>query len=434
MKKSLLCLGVAVLATLNATAQPGRARREINANALLSASNYVAYVEPTEPLSAAPKGYEPFYMSHYGRHGSRWLIGKWEYDDAIGILQRGHDAGQLTERGELLLTQLTTFRRTAEGRLGELTTVGERQHHGIGKRMAEHFPEIFKQDDSQVDARSTVVIRCILSMTAACEELTRANPNLRIHNDVSESFQYYLNADWSQRAREDNSKRWEAMKPFNPTKQWINPTRFWKQLFKDEAYRDSVNNSRTSLMKRVFDIAGNMQSHDDGIDLYDLFTLNERFDLWKIKNIEWYIGYAQGTAPFTQSELLRNIIATADTVAQSRTFHGATLRYGHEVCVMPLAALLELGQCYPEVPSKGLDSLHHAFFNYEIYPMASNVQLVFYRNKKSASEPVLVKALLNEREQTMPVEPVEGKYYKWDDLRAYYLDKLSRYESGEIHQ
>lgn len=425
----ILTLALAATLSLNAMAQPGRARKEINANPLLSASNYLAYIEPTEVKDVAPKGYEAFYLTHYGRHGSRWLIGAWEYDDAIGILQRGSDAGQLTARGEELLSQLKAFRQTTEKRLGELTEVGERQHHGIGRRMAQRLPSVFKDKRTQIDARSTVVIRCILSMTAACEELAAANPKARIHNDVSESFQYYLNADWTERMRCDNRARWDAMKPFNPTQQWINPTRFWAQLFKDAAYRDPVKNSRTELMKRVFDIAGNMQSHDNGIDLYDLFTPNERFDLWKIKNIEWYIGYAQGTAPFSQGNLLKNIIQTADTIADSRTFRGATLRYGHEVCVMPLAALLELEGCYPEVPAVGLDTLHHAFFNYEIYPMASNIQLTFYRNKKNAQAPVLVKARLNEREVTLPGTPTEGKYfYRWDDLRQYYLRKLAAYD------
>ena len=52
-----------------------KARQEIHENHLLSASNFLAYIDPTEALTPAPKGYEPFYLTHYGRHGSRWLIG-----------------------------------------------------------------------------------------------------------------------------------------------------------------------------------------------------------------------------------------------------------------------------------------------------------------------------------------------------------------------
>ena len=52
-------------------------------------------------------------------------------------------------------------------------------------------------------------------------------------------------------------------------------------------------------------------------------------------------------------------------------------------------------------------------------------QLVDAPNKTFRLEDI--KALLNEREVSMPVEPVKFPYYRWDDLRAYYTAKLQRY-------
>ena len=46
------------------------------------ANYYYAYPYPEKPLpqlTAAPKGYEPFHIEHYGRHGSRWHIGNRVY-------------------------------------------------------------------------------------------------------------------------------------------------------------------------------------------------------------------------------------------------------------------------------------------------------------------------------------------------------------------
>ncbi len=62
-----------------------KARQEIHDNIRLSASNLLAYVDPTEAdaLTPTPKGYEPFYMSHYVRHGSRWLCSDGEYQDVL---------------------------------------------------------------------------------------------------------------------------------------------------------------------------------------------------------------------------------------------------------------------------------------------------------------------------------------------------------------
>ena len=35
---------------------------------------YYAYPYTTDSLAPVPAGFKPVYMSHYGRHGSRWAI------------------------------------------------------------------------------------------------------------------------------------------------------------------------------------------------------------------------------------------------------------------------------------------------------------------------------------------------------------------------
>lgn len=414
----LLCCGIATAQT---------AQEELKANRYLSGSNYLDYDRQlsTTPLTPAPKGYEPFYMSHYGRHGSRWLIGEGDYTTPLNILRDAHEAGKLTAEGEAVLKKLEDFFPTTVKRLGELTTVGERQHHGIGSRLARNFPEIFKAKNVPIDARSTVVIRCILSMEAECEELAAANPTARIHNDVSESLQYYLNQGWSDRLRQASR---EGRKVRNQYEQkYSHPERLMKLLFNDQQYvYDNIRAS--SLMRQLFEIAANMQSHDTDIELYSLFTDEETYDQWRMRNIGWYLDYAAAPQtgaimPFSQLNLLKNIIETADTVRQTQ----ATLRFGHEVCVMPLACLLELGQCGAQV--ENLDTLDRVWRNYRIFPMACNVQLVFYRPKKGKTGDILVKALLNEREVTLPVKTDMYPYYKWNDLRQYYLEKLDKFDA-----
>ena len=170
MKKKTLTLLVFSCSLLTSFAQT--AKEEIYADILKSGSNYMAYQAPTKALTKAPKGYEPFYMSHYGRHGSRWLINENDYTSVIRVFRRANELGKLTPLGKEALAKLERFIPTTKGRLGELSDIGEQQHHGIGRRMTENFPEIFSGKDAEVDARSTVVVRCILSMTAECEELT----------------------------------------------------------------------------------------------------------------------------------------------------------------------------------------------------------------------------------------------------------------------
>ena len=454
--KKLFPLFAALLLTLGLAAQTSPLD-EIQRNVLLSASQYTAYVDPAPDyqLTPAPKGYEPFYLTHYGRHGSRWLIRPAQYTDVTDVLERAHQQGALTPRGEQLWAALSEWLPSTDKRLGELTNVGERQHHRIGRRLTERFPEIFGAKDCEVDARSTVVIRCILSMEAECEELLAYNPAISIHNDVSESFQYYLNQDWSQRIKDEQKARWKEV-TFDYKKAYLHPERLWGEIFRDTAYRDAKLKSRTHFMREFFKMCGNMQSHgpvpglqaDDPtlswkhqsrpLNLYGWFTGQEIFDLWRTENLEWYVNYVAGKAPFTQENLLWNIIQTCDTTLHKAGFHGATMRFGHEVCVMPLAALLELGEAGRQYPLSELDRLADRWANFRIYPMGCNVQLVFYRPKSGrwaanyteGEGDILVKALLNEREVTLPVKPYRGPYYRWKDLRAYYVDKLTQFTNS----
>ena len=435
MKRTAFLLTLAMLC-LTLTAQQKSAREEIAANRYLSGSNYLDYDRhpATKPLTPAPKGYEPFYMSHYGRHGSRWLIGKHDYSRVADVLEKAEKDGKLTERGCWTLEQLHRFIPCTIKRLGDLTTVGERQHHGIGRRMTEHFPEIFKKKGVAIDARSTVVPRCILSMVAECEELMAANPTARIHNDVSESLQYYLNQPRDQRLK-DQSKLVKSKQKRAYQERMTQADRLMSLLFNDTKWvEDSVNT--VNLMYDLFEVAANMQSHDTDIDLLSLFTADEMYSQWCIRNWSWYLDYGAapqtgGIMPFSQRNLLRNIIETTDTVLGSspaKAHTQATLRFGHEVCVMPLACLLELDQCGISVENP--DSLDRYWRNYNIFPMGCNIQMVFYRPKKGRQGDVLVKVLLNERETTLPVATKQWPYYPWNDLRSYYIEKLRKYEAG----
>ena len=424
MKHFIFLLAATALA-VSATAQT--AREEIKANKYLSGSQYLDYNRrlPDKPLTPAPKGYEPYYMSHYGRHGSRWLISDNSYTGPRDVLSEAKDQGKLTPFGEEVLKKIEAFEPTSVKRLGDLSTVGERQHHGIGKRMTENFPEIFKAKNVPIDARSTTVNRCILSMIAECEEFAAANPTARFHNDVSESLQYYLNQPWDGLVKEtgsDGKLRREAFRS-----KYTHPERLMKALFNDQQWVFS-NLRAGSFMRSLFEIATNMQSHDTDIELFSIFTEEEIYDLWKQNNIAWYIAYGpapltKGIMPFSQRNLLKNIIETADTVTQTQ----ATLRFGHEVCVMPLACLLELDNCAVQV--ENLDELDQYWQNYKIFPMGCNIQLVFYRPKKGKSGDILIKALLNEREAKLPIATDQYPYYKWSDLRQYYLDKLAKFEA-----
>lgn len=79
MRRKALLLTLAVLTALPLT-HAQKALNDIRRDITLSASNYVCYRGSEAPApTPAPKGYKPFYISTYARHGSRWLIAPNDY-------------------------------------------------------------------------------------------------------------------------------------------------------------------------------------------------------------------------------------------------------------------------------------------------------------------------------------------------------------------
>ena len=126
---------IAMLLVLTMPAMAQRAKEEIKADRNLAASNYLAYPGPKQKLTKAPEGYTPYYISHYGRHGSRYLISPAQYSDAVNILAKADSLGKLSPRGHDVLDKVRILVAEAQGRLGELTPLGAEQHRGIAHRM-----------------------------------------------------------------------------------------------------------------------------------------------------------------------------------------------------------------------------------------------------------------------------------------------------------
>ena len=404
-------------------------RDEIHQNIYRSGSNYYAYPGPLqEKLTPAPRGYTPYYISHYGRHGSRYLINDSDFDNAWKPLMRADSLDKLTSFGKDVLRRVTLIRDEADLRHGELSLLGAEQHQQIASRMYERFPEVFK-GVTNIDAKSTVVIRCILSMENALHSLLRHNPKLIIRHDASEHDMWYMNF-WDReldklKMPEDVKKKYDEFCARHQHNE-----RLMKSLFNDDNYWKNEIDVQ-DLTYHLFKLASNLQSTElrHNITLYDLFTEEELYDNWLQTNAWWYINYGPsplngGVAPYSQRNLLRVMIQEADSCLKLK-HPGATLRYGHEVCVMPLACLLEcdnFGKAIEDLEQLDDEGWHC----YKIFPMGCNVQMIFYRHKKGKGD-ILVKVLLNENEATLPLKPVAGPYYKWSDFRDYYLKKLNSF-------
>lgn len=438
MRKTILIIAMALTVV---TSDAQSFRDVINADPQKSASSYKAYPTPSGKLTPAPKGYKPFYMSHYGRHGSRFLIDPKQYSRPIALLAHADSLGLLTPDGKYALQAARAMAAEAYNRYGELTKLGAQQHRQIANRMSQRFPEIFRDTTATIDARSTVVIRCILSMENELQELLRHNAKLKVTCDASEHDMYYMNNykdTLVARLRHEPAVKSTYDKW---VKSHVDNRPLMHRLFNSAAYADTISTCNT-LAADLFHLATIAQNSEiaDKVNLYRLFTTDELYHLWQQTNIRWYLYYGAsavsgGRMPWAERPLVRDIVEKADSCLKLN-HPNATMRFGHDSVVLPLVCLLDIDGY--GTSTADIDSLEaYNWINTNIYPMACNVQFVFYKPIDPASKkPILVKVLLNEEEATLPIAayPIPSAeergsmgipYYSWQDVRNYLLSKCN---------
>ena len=438
MRKILIVLS-AIMLTVDLQADIIK-KGQVNADNLKKmAGSVYAYEAPTEPLTPAPKGFKPVYLTHFGRHGSRFLDNASNYDRPYNILKEADDAGALTDFGKDVLRRLEIIRAEADQRAGDLTPKGMQQHRDIARRMVENYPELFT-NDKIIMARSTTSHRVLVSEYSALMQILRMRPKIRLDYDSSnhdEPWMYTEDKAVSAHKRKINS----AVQEFN--QRHTHPERLMSVLFKDPGYIKDVNgrDQSGSLYSSLYDVASYVQGSDPGVDLNDVFTYDEWYDLFLMNNMRWYsqAGYSPLTdnvVPYGHCVTLQNFLDFADEALVGNGV-SVILRYGHEVTLMSFFSLLDLNDSGYSTDDIESVADHWAAYNYAY--MGGNVQWVFFRNKKGE---VIVKFLLNEQEATLPesvpfYKDAKGierhPYYRWEDVRKFYQAKIDYWEDFKAH-
>ena len=427
MKRVILILCVLGLA-LNISAQ--KPLQDIKKNLRLSGGSFLIYPGPKQhKLTTAPDGKKPFYISHFGRHGSRYPTKPTDFSYVIKTLQAAEDEHALTPLGSDVLQRVIKMEQEAYLREGELTSLGAQQHREIAERMVQRFPTVF-EGNVTIEAKSTTSIRAILSMSNCLMRLQALNPKLNIKLDASQHDMDYLRHNDKVLSEQAQNEKNKAM--YNAFLDAHTPwQRVVSQLYADTAYMNHHVDGK-KLSNYLFRLASVVQGMDirKTVTLYDLFTDEELYENWRKDNVFWYLGYSftpnnGGKMPFIQRFLLKNIIEQADSCLKLDR-PGATLRFGHDTALLPLVCLMGINDF--DLQTEDLDKMERSgWADYKMIPMAANLQFVFYR-KNIHDKDVLVKVLLNENEATLPLKTDVAPYYHWEDFRDYYLQRINSYD------
>ena len=417
-----------------AAAVPDR-RKEIASNPETAAGLFRPYpARNREIVSKAPSGYRPFYISHYGRHGSRWLSNAKEYMNVLGPLERAAAAGSLTPKGEHLYEMVKQARSNALGIEGCLTPLGTEQHRGIAERAFANYPDVF-DNNAEIDSRSTLTVRCVMSMNAFCMRLKELNPHLNINFESSdrttatlahvygianpvhpEYKDYCKNGDYLRRAHDIVREKMGAKN-------------FLDSLFKSNVFDNQEE--EMNFLFYLFYLTADQANVTPMVEMWDIYTPEQLYWMAVAENFrgiakfgghkdveKWTLSYAV--------PLLEDILVRSDNAINGNG-RSADLRFGHDVVLMALVPLMCLDG-YENVPDDPEEMIRR-WNLYNVTPMGANMQMIFYRPLKENKNDIIVKILLNEQEVTLPLKSYNGNFYKWNDIKQLYINRINQYKS-----
>jgi hypothetical protein len=370
-----------------------------------------------EPVTPSPSGYKPFYISAYARHGSRYYWNDRLYKQLDTLMKTANEKDLLTEEGKAFYARFVEAEQELMTGISELTEVGWQQHQQIARTMYERFPDVF-WEGGNVLAISSLSGRCVLSMSAFCQELVQCNPLIEIRE---QSSRFTLDGVVPGDKQNPAYREWPKAKP-----------RFEANM--DSFARDTLiyNKVITRVFKSTDGLPGSMRRIASNlVSLYtslpsiehegmlgNILTDEDIVQYWETDNLgsySWVFSDQYRTIP-----ILKDIIAKADAVLSGKSDRIADLRFGHDSYIGPMTVLMGLdgADLDPEDPYE----VKNCYQNWKTCK-ASNIQLVFYRNQKSPDD-ILVKCLLNGFEVSLPIQTDTFPYYRWSDLRAFYQERI----------
>ena len=344
MKKLLFVLtaflGLAAASALAQVHQSPAAVQALQEDRTRAGNNLNSYEFFPIKDTKAPAGYKPFYVSHYGRHGSRSDWGGNAFLGVIAVMEQGQAKGILTPDGEMLLEGARKVLAGWDGMDGRLSQRGVREHAAIAKRLYNRYPQVFK-GQKDVRAFASTVQRCIISMNSFTNSLIRQNPKLEIRLDTGEKFMEYLDNEkgWQQKTGKAMRKSFEYMRDIPDDSLGV-----LSKVFTDPVAAREIVKSARHFTDDVFNTARVAEDFDIEEDIYSVLPFDAVYRRWAQNNMFLYLGHCNSVdsgaerVPMAES-LVADIVTKADEAIAGGKYC-ADLRFGHDYPLMALVSYL----------------------------------------------------------------------------------------------
>lgn len=386
--------------------------------------NYYPYQFQDIKDVPAPKGFKPFYISHYGRHGSRSSWGGSYMEDLPRELQTAKERGLLTPAGDSLLVTILEMNKEYNGNKGRLTRLGAREHQQLADRMYDRFKPVFTNYSRNVNSVSSTVQRCIVSMAAFTSELARKDPKLNQTWDTGESFMLYLNNESDKPIYSRVNKLQKEMEA-----EWLpDSLSTMRKIFTDpDAARPIINRNLERFQHDIYEYAILQGSFEVDLNIWSYIPFEAAYRYGESNDVRLYLGqcnsveYGDRRMNFC-NPLVQDVIDKAEHAIKYGDVC-ADLRFGHDVALLALYSFIGVEGVSARLTA---EQARGVWWTAKYCPFAGNLQMVFYRNKAGV---VIMKFLQDEKEVRVPeLQPYAGDYYyKWDDVREMLEKKIQHW-------
>ncbi len=374
---------------------------------------------------AYPDSIVPVFINHVGRHGARYPASSANCLALRKALERADSAGTITALGRSLRTLNDKVMTLSEGRWGALDSLGMAEQASIATRMFYNYAEAF-ENGKTVSAISSYSPRAMMSMFSFVHQLDRLNNRLSFTTSTGKANSPLLrpfdtDEDYLKFRRD---KVWKPA--YDAYLAEACPVTALRRVLGDRFPFSGDDEMRDLALVEYYVVAG-LQAMGLPSEMQKYFTLDEANALWSCFNLRQYLQRTATTVSTIPADiaadLVLNIIDTTDAfITGENTTTSAVLRFGHAETLMPLLSLLRIPGC--RYLTNYFDTVGQHWRDFYVVPMASNIQFIVFKSKKTGR--FYVRVDLNEQ----PVQLRSGDtelYYPWGELRRYLMDCVPLY-------
>lgn len=364
-----------------------------------------------------PDSLSVIYLSHVGRHGSRYPAGSANCLKMRQALEHADSLGTITPLGKDMLALTRSVIAASNNRWGALDSLGMAEQRAIASRMFAAYSNLIGEGCT-VNAIASYSPRVMMSMFSFIHQLDRLNNRAnyltsagRMNSPLLRPFD--VDPDYLEFRRENI---WEP-----PYSEYISQacpiTAVVRVLGRDYPFGDT-DAARDLAITQYYVVAG-LEAMEMPSQMSKYFTPEEANALWSCFNLRQYLQRTATTVSTVPadiaSQLLLDIVTKADAAVDGSNPATIDLRFGHAETLMPLLSLLHLPGCY--YMTNYFDTVASHWRDFYVVPMAANIQFIFTRAKNGQ---VYVRTDLNEEPVTL-IPGDDRLYIPWGDARAYIL-------------